>query len=171
MLDKVLGMLVSDKGHTLVTLAVSVAARTSTRTYCECIEQSAAAAKSSAEATGVLADSFLQQLLRFASTPEGERLCMLGVKNFTVNATEVYCEKLEGTSFWEDLFSALSKPEHRQVGSHMTRCFINELMNTWLKPSSPTRYAYIKDTFRFHSPCLVCLLGPCWPQGPQNDTL
>ena len=140
MRDKVLGMLVSDKGQTLVTLAVSVAARTSTQTYCDCIEQSAAAAKSSADATGVLADSFLQQLLRFASTPEGERLCMLGVKNFTVNATEVYCDKLEGTSFWEDLFTALSKPEHRQVGSHMTRCFVNELMNTWLKPSSPTRY-------------------------------
>ena len=141
-LDKVLRMLTSDKGQTLVTLAVSVAARTSTQTYCECIEQSAAAAKTSADATGVLADSFLQQLLRFAGTPEGERLCMLGVKNFTVNAAEVYCDKLEGTSFWEDLFTALSKPEHRQVGSHMTRCFINELMNTWLKPSSPTRYAW-----------------------------
>lgn len=140
MLEKILSMLVSDKGQSLVTLAVSVAARTSTRTYCECIEQSAAAAKSSADATGVLADTSLQQLLRFATTPEGERLCMLGVKNFTLNATEVYCDKLEGTSFWQDLFTALSKPEHRQVGSHFTRCFINELVNTWFKPSAPTRY-------------------------------
>lgn len=144
MLDKVLSMLTSNKGQTLVTLAVSVAARTSTQAYCECIEQSAAAAKSSAEATGVLADTSLQQLLRFACTPEGERLCMLGVKNFTVNATEVYCDKLEGTSFWEDLFTALSKPEHKQVGSHFTRCFINELINTWLKPSVPTRYVKLR---------------------------
>ena len=137
----VLEALTSEKGHTLVSLAVSVAARTSTQTYCECVERSAAAAKASEEATGVLADSLVQQVLRFACTPQGERLCMMGVTNFVTNATKVYCDNLEGTSMWQDLFAAMVKPEHKQVAGQMTRCFVNELINTLRKPGAPTRSA------------------------------
>ncbi|DBA79056.1 hypothetical protein WJX77_006265 [Trebouxia sp. C0004] len=136
-LDSVLGALTSETGHSLVSLAVSVAARTSTRTYCECIERSAAAAKASEQATGVLADTIVQQVLRFACTPEGERLCMMGVTNFVTNATSVYCQNLEGTNFWSDLFAAMVKPEHKQVAGHMTRCFVNELANTVRRPAPP----------------------------------
>jgi len=135
----VLSALTSEKGHSLVSLAVSVAARTSTRTYCECVERSAAAAKASEEATGVLADTLVQQVLRFACTPEGERLCMMGVTNFVTNATSVYCENLEGTNFWSDLFAAMVKPEHKQVAGHMTRCFVNELANTVRRPAPSIR--------------------------------
>lgn len=138
-LDSMLNALTSEKGHNLVSLAVSVAARASTRTYCECVERSAAAAKASEEATGVLADTLVQQVLRFACTPEGERLCMMGVTNFVTNATSVYCQNLEGTNFWSDLFAAMVKPEHKEVAGHMTRCFINELTNTVRKPAPPTR--------------------------------
>ncbi len=138
-IGSVLNALTSEKGHSLVSLAVSVAARTSTQTYCECVERSAAAAKVSEEATGVLADSLVQQVLRFACTPEGERLCMMGVTNFVTNATSVYCQNLEGVSMWQDLFAAMVKPEHKDVAGHMTRCFINELTNTLRRPAPPTR--------------------------------
>lgn len=137
-IDSLLDALTSEKGHSLVSLAVSVAARTSTRTYCECVERSATAAKASEDATGVLADTLVQQVLRFACTPEGERLCMMGVTNFVTNATSVYCQNLEGTSMWQDLFAAMVKPEHKQVAGHMTRCFINELTNTLRRPAPPT---------------------------------
>ena len=140
--EKLLNALSSEQGHSLVSLAVSVAARTSTHTYCECVERSATAAKASEEATGVLADTLVQQVLRFACTPEGERLCMLGVKNFVTNATAVYCQNLEGVSMWQDLFAAMVKPEHKQVASQLTRCFINELTNTLRRPAPPTRLAF-----------------------------
>lgn len=138
-IEKIFTALSSQQGHSLVTLAVSVAARTSTHTYCECVERSAAAAKASEEATGVLADTLVQQVLRFACTKEGERLCMLGVKNFVTNATAVYCQNLEGVSMWQDLFAAMVKPEHKQVAGHITRCFTNELTNTLRRPAPPTR--------------------------------
>ena len=138
-LEKLLSALSSQQGHSLVTLAVSVAARTSTQTYCECVERSAAAAKASEEATGVLADTFVQQILRFACTPKGEKLCMLGIKHFVTNATAVYCENLEGVSMWQDLFAAMVKPEHKQVAAHLTRSFTNELTNTLRRPAPPTR--------------------------------
>ncbi|KAL0034522.1 hypothetical protein WJX79_006597 [Trebouxia sp. C0005] len=123
-LDSVLSALTSEKGHSLVSLAVSVAARTSTRTYY----------------------TLVQQVLRFACTPEGERLCMMGVTNFVTNATSVYCQNLEGTNFWSDLFAAMVKPEHKQVAGHMTRCFVNELANTVRRPAPPT------SDERAHSP-------------------
>ena len=138
-IDNLLDALTSEKGHTLVTLAVSVAARTSTQAYCECVERSAAAAKASEAATGVLADTLVQQLFRFACTPEGERLCMMGVTNFVTNATAVYCEKLENTSMWQDLFAAMVKSEHQQVAGQITRCFINELANTLRRPAPSSR--------------------------------
>ncbi|KAL3137942.1 hypothetical protein ABBQ38_005189 [Trebouxia sp. C0009 RCD-2024] len=136
-IEKLLSALSSQQGHSLVTLAVSVAARTTTQTYCECVERSAAAAKVSEEATGILADTLVQQVLRFACTKEGERLCMLGVKNFVTNATAVYCQNLEGVSMWQDLFAAMVKPEHKQVAGHITRCFTNELTNTLRRPAPP----------------------------------
>ncbi len=151
-LDSVLSALTSEKGHSLVSLAVSVAARTSTRTYCECVERSATAAKVSEEATGVLADTLVQQVLRFACTPEGERLCMMGVTNFVTNATSVYCQNLEGTNFWSDLFAAMVKPEHKQVAGHMTRCFVNELANTVRRPAPPIRSAIACSC---QSPCIT----------------
>ena len=174
--EKLLDALSSKQGHSLVSLAVSVAARTSTHTYCECVERSAAAAKASEEATGVLADTLVQQVLRFACTPEGERLCMLGVQNFVTNATAVYCQNLEGVSMWQDLFAAMVKPEHKQVASHITRCFINELTNTLRRPAPPTRLAIAHileldmlllqnlhaSTFRLpvmKAPCLSCPLA------------
>lgn len=138
-IEKLLSALSSQQGHSLVTLAVSVAARTTTQTYCECVERSAAAAKVSEEATGILADTLVQQVLRFACTKEGERLCMLGVKNFVTNATAVYCQNLEGVSMWQDLFAAMVKPEHKQVAGHITRCFTNELTNTLRRPAPPVR--------------------------------
>ena len=138
-IEKLLNALSSKQGHDLVSLAVSVAARSSTRTYCECVERSAAAAKASEEATGVLADTLVQQVLRFACTPEGERLCMMGVQNFVTNATAVYCQNLEGVSMWQDLFAAMVKPEHKQVAALITRCFTNELTNTLRRPAPPTR--------------------------------
>ena len=138
-IDSLLDALTSERGHTLVSLAVSVAARTSTETYCECVERSAAAAKASEAATGVLADTLVQQLFRFACTPEGERLCMLGITNFVTNATAVYCEKLEDASMWQDLFAAMVKPEHKEVAGQITRCFVNELTNTLRRPAPQIR--------------------------------
>ena len=170
-IEKLLSALSSQQGHSLVTLAVSVAARTSTQTYCECVERSAAATKASAEATGVLADTFVQQLLRFACTPEGERLCMLGVKNFVTNATAVYCQNLEGVSMWQDLFSAMVRPEHKQVAAHLTRCFTNELTNTLRRPAPPARLDIVKVRLTLHlfitrvlkpsqaSVCPTCYMG------------
>lgn len=165
-IEKLLSALSSRQGHSLVTLAVSVAARTSTQTYCECVERSAAAAKVSEEATGVLADTLVQQVLRFACTPEGERLCMLGVKNFVTNATTVYCQNLEGVSMWQDLFSAMVKPEHKQVAGHLTRCFINELTNTLRKPAPPTRSDMAEPHLYFtsiHTISCTCLKRLCLP--------
>ena len=165
-IEKLLSALSTRQGHSLVTLAVSVAARTSTQTYCECVERSAAAAKASEEATGVLADTLVQQVLRFACTPEGERLCMMGVKNFVTNATAVYCQNLEGVSMWQDLFSAMVKPEHKQVAAHLTRCFINELTNTLRKPAPPTRSDMVEPHLYFssvHTVFCTCLSRPCLP--------
>ncbi len=69
-LDRILQALTSQQGVSLVSLAVGVAARSSTQAYCECVERAASAAAAGGQPSA-LAESALPQLFRWAATPEG----------------------------------------------------------------------------------------------------
>ena len=72
-LDRILQALTGQQGLSLVSLAVGVAARSSTQAYCECVDRAAAAAAASGQQSA-LAESALPQLFRWAATPEGGSL-------------------------------------------------------------------------------------------------
>jgi hypothetical protein len=55
--------------------------------------------------------------------------------------TEVYMEKLEGTNSWADLLAAIGQGCNSAVMGDLTRVFVHELVNSYLRrPSSSSRY-------------------------------
>ena len=74
----------------------------------------------------------------------GERFCAVMADTFVRGGSEVYIERTQGVNPWNDLFAALGHPSHREVGAHMTRSFVNELMCTWLHPTRPADRASIR---------------------------
>ncbi|EIE22523.1 hypothetical protein COCSUDRAFT_83480 [Coccomyxa subellipsoidea C-169] len=100
MTTKILDVLSSERGSSLLTLAISVACKSSTDAFCSNLAQAAADSGQ---------PDMMQRLLHFAGSREGQQLSTTSIRTFVREGMEVYMEKLEGTNSWADLLAAIGK--------------------------------------------------------------
>lgn len=122
-LHQAFDLLTTDKGMSLVELAVGVACRSSVKAYCDSTPQDS------------MQPSMWQQLLEFGTLPKGEKMFAACVGTFVREGTKVWLGGMEGVSGWEDFLSSLCKPERQLVVERLTRTFVNELVVSYLKRS------------------------------------
>ncbi|CAL8468532.1 g8072 [Coccomyxa elongata] len=135
MTEKILAALTSERGSSLLTLAISVACRTSTDALCAHLAQASAGQP-----------DMMQRMLQFAGSREGQQLTTSSIRTFVREGTEVYMEKLEGTNTWADLLAAIGQGRNSAVMGGLTRVFVHELVNSYLnRPSASSRSAVAEE--------------------------
>lgn len=137
MTESILAALTSERGSSLLTLAISVACRTSTDALCANLAQASAGQP-----------DMMQRMLQFAGSREGQQLTTSSIRTFVREGTEVYMEKLEGTNTWADLLAAIGQGRNSAVMGGLTRVFVHELVNSYLnRPSASSRSAVVEEEF------------------------
>ncbi|KAK9841033.1 hypothetical protein WJX81_006662 [Elliptochloris bilobata] len=135
MLEQVLAALTSERGSSLVTLAIGVACRTSVQAL------SAAQQRSEEAAAAAGRPDLPERLMRFAGTPDGRRFANSCVATFVREGTCAYLDRFEGMNMWDDLLGAMAKPAHTAAVDRMTRTFAREMVSSYFSPprASPAR--------------------------------
>lgn len=148
LLERILAALTSERGHSLVGLAVSVACRSGVEAL---LEGWARAPESPGGVGGVhlhvesLAGHFghslaeqraasagwLQTLLDWAGSPGGERVVLNAISTFVRQGTQVYMQSFGDANMWDDILAAAGNPRHRHATEQLTRVFVNEAICSW----------------------------------------
>ena len=112
--DRVLEAILSDRGRSLVGMAMGLATKNATSTLCEFIkaQQERAAASGSSQQPAM--SSALASVMQLLSSEQGERLLSLLVTKSIKTAVSTYVESSTGYNTYEDFLSSISK----QVVAH-----------------------------------------------------
>lgn len=132
-LDKVLEALLSDRGHSLVSVAVSMGAKNMVAAY---IDASARAAADRSDAQGAAEPAFDDKLFSFMSTPAGQQLAVMAVAAFASNGMRIYMDKSLEINFYEDLFSSMAKPAHLEAVKQCVSVFARDVVAAYLNSGS-----------------------------------
>ena len=111
-LDRVLEALLSDRGHSLVSVAVSLGARNLMTAYCEAQHRLAAddraaavaagpGSAGAAGAAGASANDLTNRLLDFLASPRGQQLVLLTVTAFVSSGMRSYLDQTLDLNFYE----------------------------------------------------------------------
>lgn len=125
-LDRVLSALLSDRGQSLVTVAVGMAARNAATSYVtEAARQAAAAGAPPARPP-------LDALLAFLSTPAGQQLAVVCCSAAVSQGVRAYCDQTLDINFYEDLFSSMAKPAHLRAVQACVSAFARDAVGAML---------------------------------------
>lgn len=127
-IDKILDALLSDRGHSLVSVAVSMGAKNLVSAYVEASSRAAAA-----NANGVPQADSTDKTLSFLSTPEGQQLAVMAVAAFASNGMRVYMDKSLEVNFYEDLFTSLAKPQHLEAAKQCIGVFARNVVASYMR--------------------------------------
>ncbi|PSC73345.1 PHLOEM PROTEIN 2-LIKE A10 [Micractinium conductrix] len=156
-LDRVLEALLSDRGHSLVSVAVSLGARNLVTAWCDAqhrLTAADAAAAAAARAAAAAASGaplppvpppqpdLTNRLLGFLASPHGQQLAVLAVTAFVTGGMRSYLDQTLDVNFYEDLFGAMAKPEHLAAVKSVVGVFARDVVGTYLAgPSAAQRAA------------------------------
>ncbi|PRW45258.1 PHLOEM PROTEIN 2-LIKE A10 [Chlorella sorokiniana] len=134
-LDRVLEALLSERGHSLVSVAVSLGARNMVSGFCEVRHRLAAADRAAAGLGPQLPGSqpdLTNRLLDFLGTARGQQLAVLCVSAFVTGGMRAYLDQTLDVNFYEDLFSAMARPEHLEAVKAVVGVFARDVVGTYL---------------------------------------
>lgn len=127
-LDKVLESLLSEKGKSLLGLAIGVAARNSTSVFCDFLSSCVR----NADIQAADLEVGFRSLAAWATSEQGERLLSLLTHGSVKAAVAVYIDKTSAYNTVNDILSALSKRENaaliKEIVSTMSKSFCQEAM-------------------------------------------
>ena len=131
--DKVLDALLSDRGHSLVSVAVTMGTRNLVTAYMESSARLAAADGEKSKALGDKnSNSPLDKLLAFFSSNQGQHLAIMSISAFASHGMQVYMDKSMEVNMYEDLFSSMAKPEHMQAVKECVAVFARATVSAYL---------------------------------------
>ncbi|KAK9786672.1 hypothetical protein WJX73_004452 [Symbiochloris irregularis] len=157
LLERLLIALDSERGQNLVGLAVSMACRTSVQTLVDSwasadphspvgsggvhlhVESLASGFGEGLAQQRAAAGGWLQTLLQWAATPEGEHLVLNAVSTFVRQGTQVYMQSFGESNMFDDMLAAAGNPRHWQTAQTLMRTCINEAVGTWAGQPSGSR--------------------------------
>jgi len=128
--DKILDALLSDRGHSLVSVAVSMAAKNMVSSYVETTARTAAATHGD---DGTPQQDSTDKMFSFLSTSEGQQLAVMAVAAFASNGMRVYMDKSLEVNFYEDLFSSMAKPHHLEAVKQCVGVFARDVVASYLQ--------------------------------------
>jgi hypothetical protein len=134
--DKILDALLSDRGHSLVSVAVTMGTRNLVNAYME---------SSARWGGGVVGgemikstegdrekDGPLDKLIAFFSSNRGQQLAVMSISAFASHGMQVYMDKSLEVNMYEDLFSSMSKPEHMKAVKDCVAVFARAAVSAYL---------------------------------------
>lgn len=127
-LDRVLEALLSDRGHSLVSVAVSMGAKNLVSAYVE----TTARQRGNQRVDSSHAD-ITDKVLSFLCTDGGQQLAVMAIAAFASNGMRVYMDKSLNVNLYDDMFSAMSKPEHLEAVKQCVGTFARDVVATYLK--------------------------------------
>jgi hypothetical protein len=134
--DKILDALLSDRGHSLVSVAFTMGTRNLVNAYME-----SSARLSGAMVCGELTkskvgegekDGPLDKLIAFFSSNRGQQLAVMSISAFASHGMQVYMDKSLEVNMYEDLFSSMSKPEHMRAVKECVAVFARAAVSAYL---------------------------------------
>jgi len=146
--DKVLEAILSDRGRSLVGMAMGIATKNATATLCDFIKAQLGQQDQQGAAAGA---STIAAVMRLLSSEQGERLLSLLVTKSMKTAVATYMESTAGYNTYEDFLSSISKQDHRDavstIMSRVTAAFCQEVASACLRASTdtPTNYSNNND--------------------------
>jgi hypothetical protein len=137
-IDKVIEAVLSERGRSLVGLAVSVASRNCTAVFCDAVQSIYRQAAEGGSAPA--GPSATAELLAFLASERGERLLSVIVTDTVRNGVGVYVDKTAGVNYYNDLFSSLADPAHKQAVTEVlvavTKVFCRESVGSYVSSSA-----------------------------------
>ncbi len=157
-LDKVLAALLSERGHSLVSLAVSMGANNMVRAYCETTHRLAVEDRGLAPEAQPL--DATDRMLDFLSTPRGQRLAVMAVASFVSNGMRVYMDKSMEVNVYEDLLSSMAKPQHLEAIKACIAVFARDFVSAYMRGGDGQGEGEEEATVTRCELC-VCVPGLC----------
>lgn len=125
-LDKILDAVLSERGHTLVSVAVSMAARNAVTAYCEASNQQQLYASTSNHKTST------DKILDFLGSISGQQLAVASMATLATEGVRVYMDRTLDINFYEDLFASMAKTEHLSAVKECVGVFAKEAVSALL---------------------------------------
>lgn len=129
--DKVLDALLSERGQSLVSVAVSMGARNIVSSYVESTAAVAAAGRDDVEP----ADKFLA----FLGTAKGQQLAVACVSACANNAMQAYMEQTVNVNYYDDMFASMANPSHLDVVKQCISLFVKDAVSAYLNQQPGAR--------------------------------
>lgn len=127
--DKILNALLSDRGHSLVSVAVSMGAKNLVGAYVDGSSRTAAAATKDGGPDAT------DKLFSFLSSREGQQLAVMAMAAFASNGMKVYMDKSLEVNFYDELFGSMTKPEHLDVVKQCVAVFARNMVGAYMNPN------------------------------------
>ena len=131
--DKILDALLSDRGHSLVSVAVSMGAKNMVSSYVEATSRAATHERLNGDTPQEQQPDTTDKLFTFLSSSEGQQLAVMAVAAFASNGMRVYMDKSLEVNFYEDLFSSMSKPQHLEAVKQCVGVFARDVVAVYLQ--------------------------------------
>lgn len=141
-LDGVLQAASSQRGQTVLSLAISVGAKS-------LVDAVADQWRSTphAQATPRPPAEWLDALLAALSTPSGMHVMSVALSVFTTRAVDTWVRAAEEVDVWDELLRAMSRPAHRRVVHEMTEIFTRTaattLVDSLARPATQQHTRYV----------------------------
>lgn len=129
--DKILDALLSDRGHSLVSVAVTMGTRNLVNAYMEASARLGGSSVAGGEMTKST-DGPLDKLIEFFSSNRGQQLAVMSISAFASHGMQVYMDKSLEVNMYEDLFSSMSKPEHMRAVKECVAVFARAAVSAYL---------------------------------------
>lgn len=120
--DSVLQAAASERGQTVLSLAISVGARSLVDAVADQVRSTQQQASTSS-ASARPPQEWLNVFLGALSTPNGMHVMSVALSVFTTRAVDTWVRAAEDVDVWDELLRAMSKPAHRRVVHEMTEIF------------------------------------------------
>eukprot|EP00890_Picochlorum_soloecismus_P005817 jgi/Picsp_1/6236/NSC_03590-R1_protein len=127
-LGQVLEALLSERGQSLVSVAVSMGARSMVSAYVESQKKTQTIRKSGGEVqpeeNSNSADGAGDAVLEFLSRPGGQRLAVMCISACANSAMKAYMEETIDINYYDQMLSSISKPKHLDVVKECIALFV-----------------------------------------------
>lgn len=128
-LPQIIEAVLSDRGRTLVGMAVGLATKNATTTVCEFLERAQRHQAANADGQGV--NSSLQVMLELLASDQGEKVISLLITKSIKTAVSTYVDATTGYNYYEDMVASVAKQDHREavtdIMTKVTAAFCREL--------------------------------------------
>ncbi|GAX85181.1 hypothetical protein CEUSTIGMA_g12599.t1 [Chlamydomonas eustigma] len=135
----ILDAIFSERGRSLLSLAVGVASSNATSAFCEYLGRMQQMSTSSSSDTP--SQFSLDAILQLLASDSGEKIITLLITKSIKSAVKTYVEATAGINMYDDMLGSMAKPEHRDIVTDMvsrsTAAFCKEVAAAYRKASMP----------------------------------